>query len=61
MIHVFQNPLIEAALLEGLTRLLARCPTASDRKCAIMAMHDYGALSDAETGALVTALMLETD
>jgi len=55
------KPLIAAAeVLDGFQILLRRCPTASDRKSLIMAAHGHGALSDDETGLLITALGLET-
>lgn len=46
--------------LEGFQRLLARCPTAADRKHLVMEMHSFGALTDDETGLLITSMMLET-
>jgi hypothetical protein len=50
-----------AAPLESFVRLLNRCPSCSDRKAAIMALREHGALTDDETGALITGLMLECD
>lgn len=57
----FRDLIAEAEPLEGFVVLLRRCPTAADSKGLIMAAHGHGALTDAETGALITGLMLETD
>jgi hypothetical protein len=46
--------------LAGFQRLIARCPTDSDRKVIIMTARSHGALTDDETALLVTGMMLET-
>ena len=59
--HPFRETLAATEPLAGLLSLLRRCPSRSDIKQAIMALHGHGALADNESGALITGLMLETN
>lgn len=52
--------LARAEAMAGFQAMLARCPTASDRKHLIMAAWERGALGDDDAELLIQANMLET-
>ncbi len=58
---LFANVIARAERMAGFQALLANCPTPGDRKGLILDARHYGAIDDADTELLISALQLEAE